>query len=71
MNNTQYDYPLILKVQDIAKITSLGKASCYQMCKTDGFPAFKPPGRSIYLIPRDAFFKWLDDNALNDKNKLQ
>jgi len=69
--STLDDYPLVLRVEDLANITGLGKNSCYQMCKTDGFPAFKPPGRSIYLIPRDSFFNWLEENASSSNNKLQ
>lgn len=69
--SNQNNYPLVLKVQDLKKITGLGIQSCYQMCKSEGFPAFKPPGQAIFLIPRDAFFRWLENNALNSDNKMQ
>lgn len=57
------DYPLVLKVKHLGQITGLSPSVCYQLCKIEGFPAHRPFGRAHYLIPRDAFFRWLEDNA--------
>lgn len=70
-HNTIDTYPIVLKVHDLVEITGLGIQTCYQMCKSEGFPALRLTGSSIYLIPRDAFFSWLENSALNSENKLQ
>jgi excisionase family DNA binding protein len=52
------DYPLILTVNDVARILSISKAKSYEIVHSKGFP-LKHIGRSL-RIPRDAFFKWID-----------
>lgn len=64
------DLPLILKVADIARVTGLSKQTCYRLCQSDDFPAFKPNGSVIYLIPRDKFFEWLDNQVEKTSYKI-
>lgn len=58
------ELPLILRVEDLVRITGCSKQYCYNLCRIHGFPAYRADNSSIYLIPRDDFFVWLKDNAL-------
>lgn len=53
------DYPLVLTVNDVASILNISRAKSYEIVHSHGFP-LKSIGRSL-RIPRDAFFRWLDD----------
>jgi excisionase family DNA binding protein len=55
------DYPLFLSIDHVMEITGLSKNNSYALIKSDGCPAYKPPGQSKYLIPRDLFLKWTFD----------
>ena len=55
------DYPLFLSIDHVMEITGLSKNNSYALIKSDGCPAYKPPGQCKYLIPRDLFLKWTFD----------
>lgn len=55
---TKEDYPLTLKVVEVAKILRVDKDKAYEIVRRKDFPKIRE-GRG-YIIPRDAFFRWLD-----------
>jgi excisionase family DNA binding protein len=58
----QHDYPLALKVKDVAEIMGVCLEKAYDITRRNDFPAIRD-GRRI-IIPRDAFFKWFNETAL-------
>lgn len=52
------DFPLVLKVEDVAEIMEIGRVTAYNLAHAEGFPC-KLIGRRL-VIPRDAFFNWLN-----------
>lgn len=59
------DFPLILNVSDIQQILRVGRVKAYEITKRKDFPAIKDGNR--ILIPRDAFFRWVEAVATSDK----
>jgi excisionase family DNA binding protein len=58
----QMDYPLALKVKDVAGIMGVCVEKAYAMTHRKDFPAIRDGSRII--IPRDAFFKWFNETAV-------
>lgn len=58
------NYPPSLKVEDVAKIMSIGINKAYDLTRRPGFPAVRD-GWKI-RIPRDAFFRWFEQRALEN-----
>ena len=56
------DLPLLLEVKHLQKIVNVCKSEAYKITQQKGFPALRINRRSI-RIPRDAFFRWLEDKA--------
>lgn len=52
----QNDLPLTLRVEEVAQIMRISKASAYELTRRPDFPAVKV-GRRI-CIPKDAFLRW-------------
>lgn len=52
------EFPLVLRVEDVAKIMDISRVSAYNLVHSQGFPC-KFIGRRM-VIPRDAFFNWLN-----------
>ena len=55
---TVAELPLVLSVEDVAKIMNISRTTAYELAHSEGFPC-KLIGRRM-TIPRDAFFKWLN-----------
>jgi len=51
-------FPLVLSVDDVARIMSISRVKAYNLAHSEGFPC-KQIGRRM-VIPRDAFFHWLN-----------
>ena len=52
------DFPIVLRVEDVARIMNISRVSTYNLVHSEGFPC-KFVGRRM-VIPRDAFFNWLN-----------
>ena len=57
MTNIQ-EFPLVLSVEDVARIMNIGRVRAYELVHTQGFPC-KLIGKR-FCIPRDRFFNWLN-----------
>jgi excisionase family DNA binding protein len=53
--------PLVLKVEDVAKVMNIARGTAYELVHALGFPAVRI-GRCI-RVPREAFLQWLDSQA--------
>ena len=68
------EFPIVLCVEDVAKIMNISRVTAYNLVHSEGFP-YKQAGRRI-TIPRDAFYNWLNGinnypNAIELKRELQ
>lgn len=54
----QEDFPLVLKVSEVAEILRVNIHKAYDLSRRKDFPAIREGNRII--IPRDAFFNWLN-----------
>lgn len=52
--------PLMLSVQEIAKVLGISKTSAYDLVRSKGFPVLKIGSRLI--VPKDKFRKWVEQN---------
>jgi excisionase family DNA binding protein len=59
----QQEYPLAIKVKDVAEIMGVCVEKAYAMTHRKDFPAIRDGNRII--IPRDAFFRWFNEAAVN------
>ena len=50
------DYPITLKVQEVAEILRINQTKAYELVKRKDFPAMKLGNRVI--VNRDAFQNW-------------
>lgn len=55
------DYPLVLKMSEVAKILRVNTHKAYDIARRPDFPAIRDGNR--ILVPRDAFFAWLNEAA--------
>lgn len=55
------ELPLVLSVEQAAKVVGVGSRAIYDMARITGFPVVRF-GR-IIRIPRDAFRQWLNNRA--------
>lgn len=58
MGKTPSDFPMSLTVDHVAEIMGIGRSKAYEMIHNPKFPVIRE-GRRV-IIPRDAFFRWLD-----------
>jgi len=54
-------------VPEVAAMLDVNVIKCYELARRPDFPAIRI-GRRI-VIPRDAFFRWLDEAAKGGKNE--
>lgn len=52
------DYPLILRMVEVAEILRVNTHKAYDIARRKDFPAIRDGNRII--VPRDAFFNWLN-----------
>lgn len=62
------EFPIVLKVDDVGKIMEISRVTAYNLVHSEGFPC-KFIGRRL-VIPRDAFFKWLNGFAPDSLTEL-
>jgi excisionase family DNA binding protein len=55
------ELPVVLKVRHIQETLGISRQESYRLAHTAGFPVVRI-GRSI-RIPRDAFLRWLNEQA--------
>ena len=60
------ELPLILSPKLVAEVLGISLPFCYDLFRSDGFPAFKINTRWVVL--RDALFEWLDKQSHRNKN---
>ncbi len=52
----------MLEAQDLKEMMGIALGSVYKLMRRPDFPAIKVSARR-YVVPEDAFRKWLDDQA--------
>ena len=52
----------ILDARDISNVLGIALANAYKLMKRPDFPAIQVSARR-YIVPEEAFRKWLDDQA--------
>lgn len=62
------DYPLFMDVRDVAEMTGLHTAACYNLFHVEGCPVYRLKGQAKYVVPRDAFYDFLIRSSLQSKN---
>lgn len=58
MQEMQKSLPLVLTVNEAAKVARVARSTIYEMAHIEGFPV-RRFGRTI-RIPRDSFLRWLE-----------
>lgn len=56
-NKQEEDYPLVLSVQEIAEILSVGKKNAYDLVRSEPFVVIRI-GKQ-FRVSRKVFFNWL------------
>ena len=59
----QKDFPHSLTVADVGEIMGVGRKTAYQIVNRGDFPKAKVGNR--FIIPRDAFFNWFNNEFVN------
>jgi excisionase family DNA binding protein len=52
----------VLTVAQVQEVLGLGKAKAYEVVHQAGFPALRIG--KVIRVPRDAFFRWLEERAI-------
>lgn len=60
----RHELPVVLTVPEAAKVLRVSRNKMYDMTRRKGFPAIRDGHR--ILIPRDALFQWLTDEAFKN-----
>ena len=55
------ELPVMLKVEDVARILGIGIAGAHDLVRAPGFPALYI-GRRI-RIPKEDFFRWIEERG--------
>lgn len=59
---TSYDeLPLMLSVPQVADVLGIGRASAYELVRSDGFPMLNIGTRIV--IPKDKFIRWIEEKV--------
>ena len=59
---TSYDeLPLMLSVPQVADVLGIGRASAYELVRSDGFPTLIIGTRIV--IPKDKFIRWIEEKV--------
>ncbi|MGN1127212.1 MAG: helix-turn-helix domain-containing protein [Ruminococcus sp.] len=53
-----YELPLMLSVQEIAKVLGISKTSAYELVRSKGFPVLKIGSRMV--VPKEKFICWIE-----------
>ena len=53
--------PVILNMKNVAAVLGISESGAYDLCKTEGFPAFRVGNR--ILIQRDKLVEWIEQKA--------
>jgi len=61
------ELPLSLCAEEVAGVLGISRAGAYILIKSKGFPKIKIGGR--YVVPRDKFLDWINQNSTSDNNK--
>ncbi|KPV42070.1 hypothetical protein AN477_19685 [Alicyclobacillus ferrooxydans] len=62
--NVDSTVPAQLTVREAAKVIGLGKNKMYELTRRKGFPCIRDGWKII--IPRDALFRWLEEEAFRN-----
>ena len=52
---------VILNMKNVAAVLGISESGAYDLCKTEGFPAFRVGNR--ILIQRDKLVEWIEQQA--------
>lgn len=55
------ELPLMLSVQEIAKVLGISKTSAYELVMSKGFPVLKIGSRLV--VPKEKFREWVEQNT--------
>ena len=55
------ELPLMLSVQEIAKVLGISKTSAYELVRSKGFPVLKIGSRMV--VPKEKFREWVEQNT--------
>ena len=59
----------MLDADDLKEIFGIALSNVYKLMKRPDFPAIKVSARR-YVVPEDAFQRWLDDQVINKCRRL-
>ena len=63
MNEAKYksyeELPLMLSVPQVADVLGIGRASAYELARSEGFPTITIGSRIV--IPKDKFIAWVEE----------
>ena len=62
---TYDDLPLMLSVQDVARVLGISRAGAYELVKSEGFPAMNIGNRII--VPKEEFVLWIKQKVSEKK----
>ena len=60
------ELPMILSPKLVAEVLGISLPFCYELFRSDGFPAFRISTR--WVVTRDALFEWLDKQSHRNKS---
>lgn len=55
------ELPLMLSVQEIAKVLGISKTSAYELVRSKGFPVLKIGSRLV--VSKEKFREWVEQNT--------
>ena len=55
------ELPVVLNMKIVAAVLGISESGAYDLCKTEGFPAFRVGNR--ILIQRDKLVEWIEQQA--------
>lgn len=59
---SSYDeLPLMLSVPQVADVLGIGRASAYELVRSEGFPTLTIGKRIV--IPKDKFIRWIEEKV--------
>jgi len=56
------EMPKFMKVDQVANILGISKATAFNLARKPGFPAVRI-GEKRIVVPTDKFFEWIDEEA--------
>ena len=59
----------VYQAEDLKEMLGIALGSVYKLMKRPDFPAIKVSARR-YVVPKDAFEKWIDEQCQNKKEAL-